>query len=777
MNAFWEIVASNGLLVVVLAAAVAIVGRFWKNPHGLYVLWLLVLLKFVTPPLFTVGFHLPGQPMTVLTDDPATASPGEVATTAEPSRHLLPTISEPTIAHPDASVDGLKVTNHKEIPWLIVLAGLWCVGTAVISIWQAFRILRFGRLLHATEPAAADVLGIASEMGKQLGLRRIPAIRMLPVRVSPMIWIIGLRPQVLLPMELFKRLEPAAQSSLLAHELAHVRRRDHLVRLLQLLISTLFWWHPVVWWVCRELQQLEELCCDAIVVGLAPSSRKAYATALLDTLDFLCDGFIAPPLGATAAKSSIVLARRIAMMKNPLGLMRLTAGRIVLLVLAAALPMSMAIAAKPQVDSRVTQAKEVEGADVSPPSVSSPQSPAATDATPSGTHAKPANEAPSAPNPDAEHQYSGFILPGIYGLLQSPALRKQFNISGDQEKKLHEVSVKYMAAAVVQRTSQDIHKQIEQVLRPEQLAAIKHAAMTTRAAMIATSSGTNSPYAFQMEFDPSPEQKRQLSDLVKEAKQKEEELTAVYEEQVLGVLSREQREQLAAKFTGAETVGPFVYGPNWTVASTGVATVTGTVVYTLAGPPRSALLQFVSPMGTTLAVFPDLRDETVQKELGLTDEQKKRLQAVSNKLQTTAQGIVKDYESYLSTMQNPPLEQVKTVSAELQAKRAVCQKKLDELGKDIIQQVEAILTPAQMSTLKRRAMREKSFEAIANLKINPKMGESLGLSQQQQEKLHELDKELRASLKSVTDIGEKALKILTIPQQKKIEEEWTRIGP
>ena len=161
-----------------------------------------------------------------------------------------------------------------------------------------------------------------------------------------MIWIIGLKPQVLLPMELFKRLEPAAQSLLLAHELAHVRRKDHLVRLLQLLISTLFWWHPVVWWACRELQQLEELCCDAMVVAWTVE-QKAYATALMDTLDFLCDGFIAPPLGATATKSSDLLARRIAMMKNGAAVVPFTFARLVPLVFTAAIPMSIAFAAKP----------------------------------------------------------------------------------------------------------------------------------------------------------------------------------------------------------------------------------------------------------------------------------------------------------------------------------------------------------------------------------------------------------------------------------------------
>ena len=73
--------------------------------------------------------------------------------------------------------------------------------------------------------------------------------------------------------------------------------QDHLVRLLELAVSTLFWWHPVAWWAIRELQQLEELCCDAMVVGMNRSSGRDYAATLLDTLDFLCDGSIAAPPG------------------------------------------------------------------------------------------------------------------------------------------------------------------------------------------------------------------------------------------------------------------------------------------------------------------------------------------------------------------------------------------------------------------------------------------------------------------------------------------------
>ena len=59
MQTFLQIVASNALLVVVLAAGVTLLGRVWKNPLCLHLLWVFVLLKLVTPPLVTVPVPLP----------------------------------------------------------------------------------------------------------------------------------------------------------------------------------------------------------------------------------------------------------------------------------------------------------------------------------------------------------------------------------------------------------------------------------------------------------------------------------------------------------------------------------------------------------------------------------------------------------------------------------------------------------------------------------------------------------------------------------------------
>jgi hypothetical protein len=59
MHAFLQIVASNSVVFAGLAVGVAMLGRIWKNPVGLHFLWVLALLKLVTPPLVTVPLTLP----------------------------------------------------------------------------------------------------------------------------------------------------------------------------------------------------------------------------------------------------------------------------------------------------------------------------------------------------------------------------------------------------------------------------------------------------------------------------------------------------------------------------------------------------------------------------------------------------------------------------------------------------------------------------------------------------------------------------------------------
>ena len=80
-----------------------------------------------------------------------------------------------------------------------------------------------------------------------------------------MLWAIGGRPRLLVPSELWSATSLDERTSLLLHELAHLKRRDHWVRWLELIVGGLYWWHPAVWWGRRLLREAEEQCCDAWV--------------------------------------------------------------------------------------------------------------------------------------------------------------------------------------------------------------------------------------------------------------------------------------------------------------------------------------------------------------------------------------------------------------------------------------------------------------------------------------------------------------------------------
>jgi beta-lactamase regulating signal transducer with metallopeptidase domain len=115
---------------------------------------------------------------------------------------------------------------------------------------------------------------------------------------------------MLLPTALMDRLTGAERTVLVLHELIHIKRRDHMVRLLELAVRVVYWWLPVVSLISRQLRTCEESCCDAAVVARQPQARRDYARLLLDVLDF-----VAPPPRAfeqaTAMNSAYDLERRL----------------------------------------------------------------------------------------------------------------------------------------------------------------------------------------------------------------------------------------------------------------------------------------------------------------------------------------------------------------------------------------------------------------------------------------------------------------------------------
>jgi WD40 repeat protein len=128
-------------------------------------------------------------------------------------------------------------------------------------------------------PVSDEVLAAMRRVSQRLGLHR--AVRVLQSTLAQVPVLVGyFRPVILLPVSLMTSLPVERLEAILAHELAHVRRHDFLVNLVQTLIETLFFYHPAVWWLSRQIRVEREHCCDDLVVA-SLGSRIEYGRALL----------------------------------------------------------------------------------------------------------------------------------------------------------------------------------------------------------------------------------------------------------------------------------------------------------------------------------------------------------------------------------------------------------------------------------------------------------------------------------------------------------------
>lgn len=336
-----DVALANLLVAVLLAAAAALAGLWGRRPALTHALWLLVLLKLITPPLFDCPL-LPASPAPsteVAQAEPAPepeAPPirAEVAIfedhTPAPTIEPAPEMVEPVVADdrpaaapaavpaaiPPALPAPPKAIVIEEIPdhrwtWPNALMFVWLSGSAIWMMAAGRRLWRFHRMLHFAEPAPALVQELARAMAERLRTR-CPEVCVIPGHVSPMLWVLGRMPRLLLPKGLIERLSAEQLRTLLAHELAHWKRRDDRVRWLEFVVLALYWWCPLVWWARRELHQAEEECCDAWVVSLLPDSAREYALALVETVDFL-SGAPAMPVLASGLGRVRLLKRRVTM--------------------------------------------------------------------------------------------------------------------------------------------------------------------------------------------------------------------------------------------------------------------------------------------------------------------------------------------------------------------------------------------------------------------------------------------------------------------------------
>ena len=236
------------------------------------------------------------------------------------------------------------------------LAAVWAAGAAVVAGLFTARLWRFRRLVRLARPAGAELQALAGTIADRLGVRRRVRVLLSDGRVPPLVWGTFGWPAVLVPTRLAERLSRRQIEAVFVHELAHLRRGDPWVRLLELPVLALYWWHPAAWLAARQLRRAAEQCCDAHVVAAMPACRRPYADALLSVFDFLAERPVPALAGASGLRSIHSIERRLEMIMQDQGVQRSgRLGWVVWVLAAAVLPLGPAIFAEEPAAPPATQ--------------------------------------------------------------------------------------------------------------------------------------------------------------------------------------------------------------------------------------------------------------------------------------------------------------------------------------------------------------------------------------------------------------------------------------
>ena len=174
--------------------------------------------------------------------------------------------------------------------WPVVAVSLWAAGVLILAcIWA----LRWWQLRVEVRMASTHALDVA-----------VPALSSRTLLEPGIFGIV--KPVLMLPEGITDRLTPAQLSSVLAHEMCHVRRRDNLTFAMHMAVETIFWFHPFVWWIRTRLIEERERACDEAVLQ-SGNEAEVYAEGILN----VCKFYIESPLACVSGVTGSDLKKRI----------------------------------------------------------------------------------------------------------------------------------------------------------------------------------------------------------------------------------------------------------------------------------------------------------------------------------------------------------------------------------------------------------------------------------------------------------------------------------
>jgi len=295
----------------VVAFAVLLAALWWgKDVRRRYTISVCGLAALATFPFVTFAFVSGGRlwdegSERIAELENATFQPSYVGV-GTPSNGWNAALAEEAMGTSSEQGDFLSAA----VPWVM---SAWLAGVAVLSTRLLLGIVSLAWLKRTGELAGDMLREQACRLSRRLAIRT-PVVRV-SRRISQAVAVGFFRPIIIVPTAWLIELPPECLEAVLAHELAHIRRRDLWINLLQRVVETLLFFHPAVWWLSQRLRREREMCCDELAVSL--TGRRVEYARTLELVARRRRALVAPVLAAGIGGEKMALLNRV---RNVLGL-------------------------------------------------------------------------------------------------------------------------------------------------------------------------------------------------------------------------------------------------------------------------------------------------------------------------------------------------------------------------------------------------------------------------------------------------------------------------
>jgi beta-lactamase regulating signal transducer with metallopeptidase domain/DNA gyrase inhibitor GyrI len=302
-------------LLVLIVTALDYLLRRWAWPQVRYALWILVLVKLILPPSWTLPSSLFSgwTPLAKMRIEERLATPYRIPPAGEilrkppsiPAYAATPESPYQSTDFQASQRDAQPGTISESTPpgpklhWKAIAFLVWIIGMGIFIALLASRIAGLRRW-HRNQVDKKSIpvwyYELLVKTTKRLKLARLPAIVFSKDAKAPAVY--GLfRPVLLLPASYLDSLSPEDAEHVLLHELAHLKRGDLWLHGLCLLLQIVYWFNPLLIWTRRQMKHVREICCDLTIANVLKEKTMQYRQTLLNTARELLTETAEPGMG------------------------------------------------------------------------------------------------------------------------------------------------------------------------------------------------------------------------------------------------------------------------------------------------------------------------------------------------------------------------------------------------------------------------------------------------------------------------------------------------